>query len=90
MTVVSHEVSILIDMDQTIRQQLINFEVYCLHYYAVAKLNNDDHSHPNSSLIPMIITTPMLFLPHDQLESMYRQMWEWVHHPHHQNLGYHP
>jgi hypothetical protein len=88
MMVISHGFSILIDMDQTIRQRLINFEVYCLHYYAVAKVNNDDQPHPNSSLISKIINIRMPFIPRDQLESLHRQMRLLVHHLHHQNLVY--
>ena len=88
MMVVSHGFSILIGMDQTIHQRLINFAVYCLHYYAVAKVNNVDYTHPYSSLISKITNTRMSFIPRDQLRSVHRQMKLWVHHLHHQNLVY--
>lgn len=52
MMVIFHGFSILIDMDQTIHQRMINFEVYSLHYYVVAKVNNYDHqTHWNIKLI---------------------------------------
>ena len=54
MLVIFHGFSILIDVDQTIRQRMIDFEVYCLHYYVVAKVNNDDdnkQTHGNMDLI---------------------------------------